>query len=162
MYSQHVASSGLADDVLLVSDDLFFLKNILSISLQYCKKYHVSLAADKTRLVAFYAKKDLKIININSLDLISINGSVLQFSSSAEHVGVLRSCEGNLPHLAGRIAARKRALFALLPAGLALKNNANIAAVLYVDKVFSVPVMFSGLNSLVLSKSKTEILSKSH
>ena len=38
VHGQHVSSSGLADDVLLLSDNLYFLRSILSLSLQYCQK----------------------------------------------------------------------------------------------------------------------------
>ena len=67
-----------------------------------------------------------------------------------------------MPHILERIAARKRAIFSILPAGLALKNNGNIAAGLHLDRVFAVPVMLSGMNSLVLSKYERDTLNRSH
>ena len=67
-----------------------------------------------------------------------------------------------MPHLLERLSARKRAIFSILPAGLALKNNGNIAAALHIDRVFAIPVMLSGLNSLVLNRTERDILNRSH
>ena len=142
--------------MVLISDNIYFLQNILSTSLSYCQKYHVTLATEKTKLVAFHLKKHGDYISyIDNLDLLKIDGIPVKFSDSAQHVGVRRSINGNLPHLLDRLAARKKTLFSILPAGLALKNNGNIAAALHLDKIFAIPVMLSGLNSLVLNRKET-------
>ena len=44
-----VSAIGQADDVALVSNDIFSLKCLLQLSLQYCDRHHVKLRADKTR-----------------------------------------------------------------------------------------------------------------
>ena len=49
----HIAAVGQADDVVLVSDDIFFLNHLLQLTLDYCKKFHVTLAPEKTKIVAF-------------------------------------------------------------------------------------------------------------
>ena len=53
---------------------------------------------------------------------ININNFPIKFSSSAEHVGVVRSNSGNLPHIWDIISSHKKALFAILPAGLSRKK----------------------------------------
>ena len=45
-----VAGVGQADDVVLLSNNIYILFNILHIALRYCKDYHVDLCADKTKL----------------------------------------------------------------------------------------------------------------
>ena len=144
-------------------DFIYLLHSILKTSQSYCIKFHVSLATEKTKLMAFYTKKHTPYVNyLSQLDLISLNDTQLKFNSTADHVGILRSNLGNLPHIEDRIAARKKSLFAVLPAGLARKHNGNIAAALHVDRVFSVPILLSGLNALVLSKKKYDILNFSN
>ena len=58
---------GQADDCVPVSDDLFSLKNLLELTLDYCNKYHVLLASEKTKLLAFSPPKDAAEINYMEL-----------------------------------------------------------------------------------------------
>ena len=46
-----VSGVGQADDVALLSNNIFNLHNILHLTLKYCKEYHVDLCADKTKLL---------------------------------------------------------------------------------------------------------------
>ena len=63
LHGLDIAAIGQADDCVLVSDDLLCLKNLLELSLDYCNKYHVLLAPDKTKLVAFSTPKHRSDIN---------------------------------------------------------------------------------------------------
>ena len=100
VYDQQVSTLAIADDVALISDNIFFLKNILRISLNYCKEFHVSLATEKTKLLAFYPKTSSELIAyIQNTDLIKIDDIPIKFETFAEHVGIIRSNDGNLPHL---------------------------------------------------------------
>ena len=45
--SDNVAAIGQADDVVLLSNDLLFLKNLLQLTMDYCTSHHVTLAAEK-------------------------------------------------------------------------------------------------------------------
>ena len=47
VYGHQVSTLAIGDDVALISDNIFFLKNILRISLNYCTEFHVSLATEK-------------------------------------------------------------------------------------------------------------------
>ena len=38
---------------------------------------------------------------------VNINGKFIPFSESAEHVGILRSVDGNMPHILDRFTAHK-------------------------------------------------------
>ena len=48
-----VSSIGQADAVALVSNDIFALQHLLELSLDYCKKHHVTLRSDKTKLQVY-------------------------------------------------------------------------------------------------------------
>ena len=71
---EEVSAIGQADDVVLLSHDIFLLKNLLQLTLDYCKKHHVTLAAEKTKLIVF-APKDLKHTVTSSLMWPSMLGS---------------------------------------------------------------------------------------
>ena len=91
---------------------------------------------------------------------ITIGDSTIEFVDVAEHVGIVRSVDGNLPHILNRISAHRKALHAVLPAGLARAHRGNPIAALRVEKLYGVPVLLSGTASLVLKKSEVSILTQ--
>ena len=89
---------------------------------------------------------------------ISISGTPIAFSNSAEHVGIVRSIEGNLPNILERLSAHKRAVFSVLSAGLGRGQSGNPAASLRVERLYGIPVMLSGLATMVLSKTELAMI----
>ena len=86
-------------------------------------------------------------------------GHKVGFSAEAEHVGILRTAQpGNMANLLARMSAHTRALYSVLPAGLARGHHGNPAAALRVEKMYASSVLLSGLASLVLSKAELEAL----
>ena len=156
----HIASIGQADDTVLVSNDLYKLKFLLHLTLQYCSKYNVELSSSKTKLQVFTPNKTpsshVKLIT-NSAHPI-IDDSPIQFVNTTEHVGIVRSTDGNLPHILNRMTAHNRALHSILAVGLARSHRANPAASLHVEKLYGVPVLLSGTASLVLKSSDEDTL----
>ena len=51
-----ISAIGQADDVALVSNDVYALQALHQLSLLYCERHHVSLRADKTKLQEFRAR----------------------------------------------------------------------------------------------------------
>ena len=96
-----------------------------------------------------------RIVPINP---ISISGLQIPFSTQAEHVGVVRSTEGNMPHILGRITAHKKCLGALLFTGIGHAHRENPAASIKLEKLYGMPVLFSGLASLVLSEAEINVI----
>ena len=101
------------------------------------------------------SNSDQKFVPFNP---ISINGQDIDFSDQAEHVGVIRSPDGNLPHILNRIVAHKRAMGAVLFSGLARSHRGNPAASLKIEKLRGMPVLFSGMASLVLDRTEVNII----
>ena len=158
-----VAAVGQADDVVLLSNDVHYLNFLLQLTIDYCKKYHVTLAPEKTKLVAFFKKSHKQLVKFQELiSPITIDETPIKFSSTAEHVGVIRSNDGNLPHLQGRVTAHIKALYSVLPAGLARKHSANVAAALRVESLYALPVLLSGVAPLTLSKAEISVLHSHH
>ena len=78
-----------------------------------------------------------------------------------EHVGVIRSpLTGNVPHILQRITSNKKALAAVLTAGLSHRHRGNPAAALRVEKLYGLPVLLSGVGSLCLLQSEIQTLSQ--
>ena len=148
-----ISGIGQADDVVVSSNDIYMLYNLLVLALNYCRKYNVQLCADKTKLLMF-ANKAVTV----PLNPIMINGEQVNFSDEAEHVGVVRSTHGNLPNLLNRIQCFKTSTNATLASGLARGHRSNPAACLAVLKIYGTPVLMSGLGSLVLNTREVNLL----
>ena len=153
--SQVISSVGQADDTVLTANKLANLSNLLVLTKDYCDKYSVTLCPDKTKLVRLTRVADTDMEMMNP---IVINGTKIPFSDCAEHVGILRSTEGNLPHIMKRITSHKKALGAVMFAGLAQRHRANPAVGLKIERIYGNPVLMSGLASLVLSGPEQTLL----
>ena len=156
-----ISCISLADDAVLISNNITDLYNLLLITINYCNKYQVQLVPDKTRLLAFSKDpNDHRVKYSKLVSNISLHGKKIPFSTTAEHLGIIRSCSsGNIPNISERLAAHRRSLFRVLPAGLALHHVANPAACLRVEKIYALPVLLSGLSALVLTKNEMDIIS---
>ena len=156
-----ISAVGQADDVVLMSNDIYNLKLLTKLTEEYCSKYRVLLEPKKTKLLGYCSKKSEVFLKLAEYSgMITINGIPVNFTSEAEHVGVLRSTEGNMPNIMHRVAAHKKSLGALLSAGLARGHRGSPAAALHVHRLHCTPVLFSGLASLCLSKAEISIVDK--
>ena len=97
--------------------------------------------------------------NINP---IKINDEKIEFTDSAEHVGMVRSVSGNLPTILTRITSHRKALGGVLHTGIARSHRGNPAASLRVQQLYGNPVLFSGLAPLVLSNQETNVVDQHH
>ena len=156
----HAASVGQADDTALLSHDLHQLQCLLDLSLIYCRKHQVQLSAGKTKLLVF-SKSDTEYVKYSKLlTPLHIGDVPIKFATSAEHVGVLRDVAGNLPHVHQRMVSHRGALAKILCMGLARKHRANPVASLRAETIFATPVLYSGMASLLLTKSEINTLAK--
>ena len=95
--------------MVLTSNNIHSLNNLLTLTIKYCKKYHVDLCSDKTKLQVFHPPSlwlDAEYTKI--INPISVDGKTIPFVEEVEHVGILRSSKGNLPNLLNRIASHKK------------------------------------------------------
>ena len=132
-----ISAIGQADDVILASHSLHSLQMLVNLTEMYCSKFRIQLEPSKTKLLCYSSPKQSFLVD-HSLNTqrITINHKQIKLVSEAEHVGVLRSSSGNLPHIVNRVAAHKNALHSLLPAGLARKHRGNPAASLKFGQIY--------------------------
>ena len=154
-----VSCIGQADDSVLQSNDIFSLQNLLLLTMEYCERYNVTLVPEKTKLLAFSPPgQELCVEYSKLISPINIHGNFIPFSETAEHVGIVRSIHGNGPSILSRLSAHRRAIFSLLPAGLARGHRGNPAAAVRVERLYGIPVLLSGLGSLVLATQEVGLL----
>ena len=91
-----------------------------------------------------------------------LNCQKIGFSSSAKHVGILRSIKGNMPNILARLSAHKKAVMSILPTGMACGHPGNPAAGLRLERLYGCPVLLSGLPALVLSALELSIVHQHH
>ena len=157
-----VAAIGQADDTVLISNDIVFLSYLLDLTKLFCHKYLVELCAEKTHLQV-YGMRFVEQIDVSLESCpIEINGQKIPFSNSAEHVGVVRSTNGNSQALFQRFRAHHRALASVLHQGMARGHRANPALSLRIERLYASPVLFSGLASLILTKTEVTSVEKHH
>ena len=154
-----VAAIGQADDVLLVSNDIYELQLLCHLTENYCRRHNVKLEPGKTKLVPFSCKEhDLLLKHANSVNSVTIDGVLIPFSEQLEHVGVIRDKTGNMKHILNRIAQHKKALASVFFSGVAKSHRGNPAASLRIHTLYCTPVLLSGIPSLVLTKTELDIL----
>ena len=152
-----ISSIGQADDVVLVADNPHALQGLLDLSLYFCKKKHVTLSPGKTKLQAFSSSKKVHPVPIVPTD-ICIDGVPVDLVHQAEHVGIVRSVQGNLAHIQSRFSAHRKQLGALLPAGLAKGHRANPVSTLKAFQTYCLPVLLSGTAALVLRSTEVQLI----
>ena len=119
-----ISSIGLADDVVLTSNNLSSLNCLLHLTKIYCSKNQVKLVPDKTKLQLFLPK-NLKIYGdyFKCTNSLVIDSMPISFVEETDHVGITRSVNGNLPHLLHRVSSFKKAMSSALHVGIARKKS---------------------------------------
>ena len=157
--SQIISSIGQADDTLLLSNCLHSLQNLLKLSLDFCTKHHIQLCVEKTKLLTISTQCMATSVEYSKLTSpVNINGTKLPFSSTVEHVGILRHETSNLPHIMSRIKAHQKALGSVLHTGAARHHRGNPAGSMRIEKLYALPKLFSGLGALVLLKTEVDMI----
>ena len=118
------------------------------------------MTPEKTKLQVFAPPSlHTEISYFQNINYLTLNGVPLHFTDITEHVGVVRSPDSNLPHILQRISSHKRALAAVLSAGISRNHRGNPAASIKAEKVYALPVLLSGLGCLFLLESEVNVLS---
>ena len=157
--SQIISAIGLADDTVLAANKLSNLSNILFLVQNYCRKYGVTLSHDKTKLMVI-ASNNKAGLNTEAYNPINIDDHTIEFSDQAEHVGVIRSTEGNMPHILNRICAHRKAIHGIGAAGVAKNTRVNPLVGLKLQQVYGCPVLMSGIAALALTGHEIAVLDK--
>ena len=75
-----VSAVGQADDTILISDNIYALKNLLQLTIYFCLKYRVELCVEKTKLQAFTPTNQLATVeHLKTFSPVNINGESLKF-----------------------------------------------------------------------------------
>ena len=158
--SSTISAVGQADDVILAANSVDSLQLLANLTENYCSSYRVKLVPSKTKLLPQYLPRHEQLVKYARLvNPVTIEDNTVEIVHEAEHVGVIRSTSGNMPHILNRIACHKKAIAATLPAGLARGHRGSPAASLRVHTLYATPVLLCGMASLVLRPAEKTIMS---
>ena len=156
--SECISAIDQADDSALLSTNVHQLQHLLSLTLSYCSKYNVQLSTDKTKLLVYTTPSNKPYTEYCKLiSPINIHGKPVAFTDSTEHVGIVRSTAGNLPHILQRISKHQKALSSVLFSGMSRNIRGNAASI-RVENIYALPVLLSGVAPLRLLKSEIDPL----
>ena len=96
----------------------------------------------------------------SSTNPIKINDQTIPYADTAEHVGLVRSSQGNLVTLHSRFIAHRKAVAGVLHTGVARGHRGNPAVGLKVHQLYGTPVLLSGIAPLVLLKQELSLVEK--
>ena len=135
------------------------LAALLQLTKLYCEKYQVQHVGSKTKLLVFTNKElEVKAKMEVATTTLSVDGQPITPVDKATHVGIVRSNDGNCHNLTERLSAHRRAVFGVLHSGLARGHRANPASSLRVECLYGLPVLLSGLASLVLTSKEEKMV----
>ena len=150
-----LSAVGQADDTVLMSHDIIKLNLLLHLAKIYCDKFNVQLSQSKTKLLLIPPPQIQTCVSFNP---IKIDDKEVQFVDQADHVGMVRAKEGNMPNIFKRILAFKKSLGNLVYCGLVRGPRSNPAAFLRIISIYCTPVLMSGPGSQLLSHKETALI----
>ena len=154
-----VSAIGQADDVILATNCIRNLQLLAHLTERYCKSHRVTLVPSKTKLLVIYPRAQKEAVEYAEIiNQVKIAGVQVPFTDEAEHVGIVRSRSGNLPHITKRISAHKKALAALCSVGIAKGHRGSPSSALKLQQLYGTSVLLSGVASLVLNRKEINVL----
>ena len=157
--SSIVSAIGQAYDVIPPSNDIRNLSLMAAHTEKYCRQRRVTLVPSKIKLLpisSWYNNATVEYARV--INPVTIDGKPVEFVEEAEHVGILRSCNGNLPNVMKRITSHKKSLAALYSTGIARGHRGSPATALKIQQLYGTSVLMSGLASLVLNRKEITLL----
>ena len=112
----------------------------------------------KTKLLCYSSKSTSDQAGLQlATTPVFVDGQAIHPTPQAAHVGVVRA-EDNSAHIMDRVAAHRRAVYAILHGGSARGHRANPAASLRVEKVLNSSVLLSGIAGIILTNKEEKLL----
>jgi hypothetical protein len=134
-----------ADDVALLSPHLPSLQALLNLSLSFSKDINLQMVPSKTKFLFFPPSSSFPPPPPSSLIMDNLP---LSITTSAEHVGVIRSPGTNIPHITNRMASFSKALGPVLSGGLAKGHLGNPAASIRALDLYATPILLTGVPTI--------------
>ncbi|CAG2192359.1 unnamed protein product [Mytilus edulis] len=142
-----VWSSGVADDVTLVSNCPYEIQSMLDLQTFHANKYRYLISSQKSCVLNYRCA--------DSFDW-SINGEILDTPENAVHLGIKRdklSRLGTKEVVPGRIQLARQTVYSLMGAGLYGLNGVNPKVSLHLIRCYVIPRLLYGLEVILLSKT---------
>ena len=101
-----------------------------------------SVCSLQKKLLVFHPpRQSVEVDCMVSSFQLTIRSNTIMASPEADPLGILRATIGNMAAVMARISAHNKAMFAILPAGLARHHDPKPAAALRTERFFGEPVI---------------------
>ena len=147
-----------ADDTYVLADRPSGLQSAMNIVSHYARRYRVIFNASKTKIVVTGSKQDMKYYH--DISPWTLNGGKVNVVTDNEHLGLTVSgLDEEQKNVDKNIAQCRNSLFGLLGPALSYRCKLSPLAQLHLWKVYSLPVLRSGLSALPIRPTLMESLS---
>ena len=150
-----------ADDNYLLSDRPSGLQSAINIVEHYARRYRVNFNASKTKIVVTGSKQDMQFYKDTCPW--KLGGDRIDVVHDNDHLGlVVSGWDEEQKNVDKNIADCRKSLFSLLGPFLSFKCKISPLAQLHLWRIYSLPVLKSGLSALPIRPSAMKSLSLFH
>ena len=144
----------VADDLALITSDAHSMQQALSVAEIDASRDRYVFNCDKTKTVLVQAKLP---------SILTLYGEEVGCSASEKHLGIYRNAKNtNMDTVHERVKSARRATYSLMGAGLHGLNGVGPEVALMQYKIYVIPILLYGLESLVLNPKEIETLEIYH
>lgn len=148
----NVCTPTCADDMLIMSSNMYDLQVLLNMVVDYANKEHYIIHPEKSMIIPFNVKSHKQLEFFLEDKPWILNDEKLPVTTEMTHIGIQRDVNGIQPCIDKRLSSGRKAMYGLMGTGAHGKNGLPFKTSLHLYRTFVLPVMIYGLECLTLSK----------
>jgi hypothetical protein len=160
--SINVCAPTCADDMLVLSSNMFELQLLLLMVAAYANSEHYIIHPDKSMILPLNISSNHEQQNLVELKPWSINDRCLPVKTELTHVGIARNIKGITPTVESRISLGRRTLYAMMGSGLHGLNGLPVPTSVHLYNIYIMPRATYGLEVLSLKGAHLTSLTLFH
>ena len=160
--STNIIAPTCAIDMIIMSTDETELQELLTMITNYANSHQYNIHPEKSHVIPFNLPSSCQIEAIKELKPWTINNRNIPVNSQSTHLGIDRTTNSASVTVDARLQTARSTLYALLGAGLHGLNGLPIATSVNIYKVYVIPRLIYGLETISISKPKMRTLEMFH
>jgi hypothetical protein len=161
--STYVGAPTCADDVMMMCDSVGSLQYLLTTAEQYANKEHYTIHPTKSVVTTYHTGVPNCVWD--NLSPWTLYQQPMPVTPTTTHLGVVRSAESATkisPFVSERLKMGRRALYALMGAGLHGLNGLSPMVSLKLYNTYILPRLLSAMETVILSQGEKDALETFH
>ena len=157
-----IAAPTCADDIIIMTTDQVKLQTLLSIITEYANNLHYTIHPEKSHVIPFNLQSNHQLKALQEIQPWTINSDKTPVCSSSTHLGIQRRSTSADDTVDARLCTARKTLYALMGAGLHGLNGLPVSTSLHIYKIYVLPRLLYGLETITLRKPKLVALTSFH